>query len=111
MLLMSLLMRIRMCIDAIKKPMGLGNSLLHWRSGIAASRVPWRDGEGRLRAREIVLLHALWFQVKDELGPGAIGQDDILHFALEELNIKLAGAEKDDVLLRLLFKVCDTFAV
>jgi hypothetical protein len=111
MVLPSLLMRTRMFLRAIKKRMGLGNSLLRWSSGIAASHVPWCAGEERLRARESVLLHALWFQVKDDLGPGAIEQEDILHFALEELNIKLAGAEKEDALLRLLFKVCDTFDV
>ena len=109
MLRTSMLMPIRTCIRAVRKRLRWRHSRLRWSSTAAATQVPWRARQERIPAREAARLHALWLEVGDELDPIAIEQADILHFALGELNRKLTGSDREDVLMRLLFKLCDTF--
>ena len=63
--------------------MSIRHPPLRWNSGVVAGKVPWRRCASELRARELALLHAVWVELKDELGPFEIEQGDILHFALE----------------------------
>ena len=91
--------------------MGIRHPRLRWTSGVVAGEVPWRCCVSELRARELALLHTVWVELKEELGPVKIEQGDILHFALEGLHMKLAGADREDVLLRVLFKLRDTYDV
>ena len=88
--------------------MNLGDSRLRWTSRITTRQVPWRADKARVRAREGARLNALWFELK-QVGLAPTEHTDILHVALEELNTKLAGPEREDVLVRLLFKLFDTF--
>jgi hypothetical protein len=52
----------------------------------------------RLTATEVDLLHSIWLGLSGELAPREIHHHDIVHFALEELQIDLAGARRQEIM-------------
>jgi hypothetical protein len=55
----------------------------------------------RLTPKEIDLLHKLWLELSDNLPNEEIHHHDIVHFALDEVESKIAEGQGDDVFNRL----------
>src|SRR6202047_491068 len=56
----------------------------------------------RLTPKEIDLLHKIWLELSDRLGPGQeVHHHDIVHFALGEVEREMAQGQENDVLERL----------
>lgn len=55
----------------------------------------------RLTPKEIDLLHKIWLQFSNQLGPEELHHHDIIHFALDGLNKELAEGKESEVLTRL----------
>jgi hypothetical protein len=55
----------------------------------------------RLTPKEIDLLHKLWLELSDNLPHEEIHHHDIVHFALDEVESKIAEGQGDDVFNRL----------
>jgi amino acid transporter len=54
-----------------------------------------------LTAKEIDLLHRIWFRFSQELAPEELHHHDVIHFALNELTAELDAGKHDEVLERL----------
>jgi amino acid transporter len=56
----------------------------------------------RLTPKEIDLLHKIWLELSDRLGPGQeVHHHDVVHFALAEVEREMAQGQENDVLERL----------
>jgi hypothetical protein len=79
-------------------------SILPLQQSPPSARLPWEPGRIELTHDELQLLAWLWQELSQELGPEeVISHSDVLHFALQELQLKFQSGHGQDVLLRLGF--------
>jgi len=55
----------------------------------------------RLTAKEIDILHSIWLEVSNELGPEELHHHDIIHFALVELRAELQDNRRQEAIARI----------
>ena len=55
----------------------------------------------RLTAKEIDILHSIWLEVSNELGPEELHHHDIIHFALVELRAELRDNRRQEAIARI----------
>ena len=51
-----------------------------------------------LTAKEIDLLHSIWLDVSNQLAPEEVHHHDIVHLALEELQVDLTRTKRDEIM-------------
>ena len=79
-------------------------SVLPLRPSSPSERLPWEPDTIGLTPEERQLLASLWRMLNHELaGEERISEDDVLKFALEELQLKLSSGNRQDLVLRLGF--------
>jgi hypothetical protein len=101
--------------DLIQRMQGrIGNrrraliSILPLRESPSSERLPWEPSRIELAPQEVLLLAALWRELHQEFTHGGVMSEfDILHFALQELQLKIQSGRRQDVLLRLGFHLCN----
>jgi hypothetical protein len=72
------------------------------RESSSSEHLPWEPGCIDLTPNERQVLVWLWRELTQELGPEeVISESDVLHFALQELQLKFRDSKRVDVLLRL----------
>jgi hypothetical protein len=54
-----------------------------------------------LTHKEIDLLHGIWLELSNEVAPAEIHHHDVVHFALEELQLEVSESKREAVLGRL----------
>jgi hypothetical protein len=54
-----------------------------------------------LTRKEIDLLHGIWLELSNEVAPVEIHHHDVVHFALEELQLEVNETKREEVLARL----------
>jgi hypothetical protein len=98
---------LRLVQAAIRKREHLANvqtptSILPLRESPPSEHLPWEPGSIEVTPDERQLLAWLWRELNQELGSEEeISESDVLHFALEQLQLKLRGSHREDVLPRL----------
>jgi hypothetical protein len=79
-------------------------SILPLRPASPAKLLPWEPDRIELTLDELQLLAWLSQELNQELeSEEVISQSDVLHFALQELQLKLRSSDREEVLLRLGF--------
>jgi hypothetical protein len=95
---------LRLMQSAIRKRSHLANgrkpiSILPVRQASPSERLPWEPGRIELTPDERQLLAWLRRELNQELGPEeVISESDVLHFALEQLQLKLRHSNREDIL-------------
>jgi hypothetical protein len=98
---------LRLMFAAIRKPSPLANRrtpipVLPLRQSLPCEPLPWDPGRIQFTPGERQMLVWLWQELHQELGPETgMSESDVLCFALERLQSKLRGSNRQDVLLRL----------
>jgi len=83
-------------------------SILPLRHSPPYEALPWEPSRIELTPHEVQLLACLWRELNQELAPEeVISESDVLHFALQVLQLKIQSGRLQDVLLRLGFHLCN----
>lgn len=81
-------------------------SIFPLRPSSPSQHLPWEPNRIELTANERQLLAWLWRELNYELAQEElISESDVLHFALQELQMKLRTEHRQDVVLRLGFQL------
>ena len=84
-------------------------SILPLRQSRPSEHAPWEPCRVKLTPDERQLLAWLWRELNQQLGlETAMSESDVLQFALEQLQSKLRGSNREDVLLRLEYHLSNT---
>jgi hypothetical protein len=83
-------------------------SILPLRQSPPSERLPWEPSRIEVTPDAVLLLASLWRELNQEFAPEElISECDVLHFALQELQLKIHSGRRQDVLLRLGFHLCN----